>query len=127
MRWGRSCGGVSRGGVEAPDGEMRLPPAASFQLLSGLCRSTIGVGDAVSSVGAALSPPLILFSETGSGSSIFLKREALRRTVWLSSAAVIAVPCASVTTMGLWLNVVDSLFYLLSFLMRTVSPTCKSV
>ena len=64
MRWGRSCGGVSRGVVEALDGEMSLLPAASFRLLSGLCRSTIGVGGAVVSVGAALSPPLILFSET---------------------------------------------------------------
>ena len=123
MRWGRSCGGVSRGVVEALDGEMSLLPAASFRLLSGLCRSTVGVGGAVVSVGAALSPPLILFSETGSGSSIFLKREVLRRTVWLSSAAVIAVPCTSVTTIGLWLNGVDSLFDLLTFLMRTVSPT----
>ena len=50
MRWGRSCGGVSRGVVEAPDGEMSLLPAASFQLLSGFCRSTIGVGGAVVSL-----------------------------------------------------------------------------
>ena len=53
MPWGRSCGGVSRGVVEAPDGEMSLLPAASFQLLSGLCRSTIGIGGAVVSVRAA--------------------------------------------------------------------------
>ena len=40
MRWGRSYGGVSRGVVEALDGEMSLLPAASFQLLSGVVIKT---------------------------------------------------------------------------------------
>ena len=36
MRWGRSYGGVSRGVVEAPDGEMSLLPA-------GLCPDSAGL------------------------------------------------------------------------------------
>ena len=80
---------------------MSLLPASSFQLLSGLCRSTIGVGSAVVSVGAALSrpcrstfgvdgavvsvggalsPPLILFSETGSGSITFFEARSIAVT-----------------------------------------------
>ena len=68
------------------------------------------------------SPKFTLFSKTGSGLNIFLKRDAIRRIACLSSAAVTAVPLMSAITVGLGQKGVHSLLDFLSQRMRQCPP-----
>ena len=62
---------------------------------------TVGVVVIGVSLVSRTSPNFTLFSKTGSGLNIFLKRDAFRRIACLSSAAVTAVPLMSGITVGL--------------------------